>query len=549
MNNNQNRLSLLKDEEENDDVIRIQYDPSMPNEDDIAQMISTVPPGDRAYTLFLGAGASVNSEIPSADGMVEKWKRDLYDKTKKKNSANDFKSWEEEIYPAWLDDWKKKIREPNEKEYGALFRYFHKQPRQRQLYIETIIDGKEPTFGYLYLSGIISENRFNRILTTNFDDLLSDSLFRYYDRKAVVAAFDSSVTSFRIESTRPKIIKLHGDFLYDNLKNISQELKSLDTVMEEKLYQVCKDSGLIVVGYSGRDESIMAPLRDMVRKAQYLNMGLHWCVLEPKDDSQEIEIPSMLYDIYKNHEDKVHIYAIKGFDELMECIFIKCECKLPKILEFPEEINICNKFDSAVRRGTNSNLTDTMNFHLHLFLEKASKNEINVETIAKLAETERNAAVNALNSGNYINCENNLKKCEAHLVEIDNAIDVPDTIKAKSIKIKSGVYLAFADLYYQQKNENHLIYLEKAIDITNHGKILFSNNLNIEKGIRQTYYYNLCCAYGLKKRFTGLISKQEEEIVKNEIESIQILDIEGKEISELYKDPDFSGLLYLLSKN
>jgi hypothetical protein len=47
-------------------------------------------------------------------------------------------------------------------------------------------------------------------------------------------SFDSAVRNMRLNSPRPKILKLHGDFLYDNLRNLASDMIKLDSNMELK---------------------------------------------------------------------------------------------------------------------------------------------------------------------------------------------------------------------------------------------------------------------------------------------------------------------------
>ena len=65
----------------------------------------------------------------------------------------------------------------------------------------------EPQF-WQFLSGL------------EFDDLIIEACYLYSERmRPIVAAHDSVIQGVRVTSSRPKIIKLHGDFLYDNIKN------------------------------------------------------------------------------------------------------------------------------------------------------------------------------------------------------------------------------------------------------------------------------------------------------------------------------------------
>lgn len=54
----------------------------------------------------------------------------------------------------------------------------------------------------------------------------------------------------------PLEVKLHGDFRSRRLKNTPDELRKQDERLLRVLIDSCHTSGLIVVGYSGRDDSI-----------------------------------------------------------------------------------------------------------------------------------------------------------------------------------------------------------------------------------------------------------------------------------------------------
>ena len=71
---------------------------------------------------------------------------------------------------------------------------------------------------------------------------------------------EDTINSININSKRPKIIKLHGDYLYDNIKSSLRETESLETNIKNKLIELSKNTGLIVIGYAGSDRSIMDTL-------------------------------------------------------------------------------------------------------------------------------------------------------------------------------------------------------------------------------------------------------------------------------------------------
>ena len=47
-------------------------------DDVLALKIANTKPGDYPYTLFIGAGASASSGIPTAGQMVKNWQNELY---------------------------------------------------------------------------------------------------------------------------------------------------------------------------------------------------------------------------------------------------------------------------------------------------------------------------------------------------------------------------------------------------------------------------------------------------------------------------------------
>jgi len=170
------------------------------------------------YALFLGAGASVSSGIKTTGKMIDGWRQSLYATYRG-----------DDDYLVWLakQDWYEA-----EDEYSRLFEMVYDQPSQRRVYIEKCVKDAKPNWGYAYLNGLIGNGIFNVVFTTNFDDLVNEACFAFTNElRPMVCAHDSAVSSVRLMSERPKVIKLHGDFLYDSIKNTSSELQSLENNM------------------------------------------------------------------------------------------------------------------------------------------------------------------------------------------------------------------------------------------------------------------------------------------------------------------------------
>jgi len=215
----------------------------------------------------------------------------------------------------------------NEEEYPILFEKVYDQRSQRRIYIEECVKNAKPSWGYIYLANIIANNYFNVIFTPNFDDLLNEACFIYADCRPIVCAHDSAVADIRVTSARPKIIKLHGDFLYDSIKNTVGETETLEKNMRDKLTQFAREYGLIVIGYGGNDRSIMDTLETMLRSEGYFPNGIYWC--RRKDDTMGKKVERLL------GRENAYLIEIEGFDEFMAELHDALGLTLPDAVRDP----------------------------------------------------------------------------------------------------------------------------------------------------------------------------------------------------------------------
>lgn len=265
------------------------------------------------FALLIGAGASVSSGVKSTCKMVDEWRQLLY---KQSRANKPIEQWLQE--QDWYED---------EEEYSILFEIAYDRPAQRRNYIEDCVKDARPSWGYIYLSNIISTNFFNVVLTPNFDDLLNEACFMYADCKPISCAHDSAVSSIRVTSRRPKIIKLHGDFLYDNIKNTLGETESLEKNMRDKFRQFATEYGLVVVGYGGNDKSIMDVLDLLVKEEGYFPHGVYWCLRKGGEIGKKLAR-------FLGREN-VYSVEIDGFDEFMAELHHGCELVLPDTVRDP----------------------------------------------------------------------------------------------------------------------------------------------------------------------------------------------------------------------
>jgi|GEM_PF-1323089 len=270
---------------------------------DLALFLKTRSEGQPNFSLLLGAGASITSGVRSGKELVEDWREELY-----AAYAGCKDTYTPEVAIRWFsenhDDWYDESRE-----YSSFFERKFDLPAQRRIFIEQEVKDSKPSLGYAYLAELVNDSYVNTVFTTNFDDLLNEAFYLFGDQRPLVCAHDSSIKGVLVTAKRPKIIKLHGDYLFDDLKCTIDQTSKLDENTQEKFEQFLREYGLIVMGYSGDDESIMNPLDGLLADDRFLRNGLYWCIKNGSKISPRLE--RLL------NKEKAFYVLIDGFDESM----------------------------------------------------------------------------------------------------------------------------------------------------------------------------------------------------------------------------------------
>lgn len=101
-------------------------------------------------------------------------------------------------------------------------------------------------------------------------------------------AHDESAVDLNPQDDSLKVVKLHGDFLFSDIDNTEEQTKDLRQYMKEGLELFLRVGGLIVVGYSGRDDSVMSPLEDLMDDPNAFRYPLYWVVREGATPSERV---------------------------------------------------------------------------------------------------------------------------------------------------------------------------------------------------------------------------------------------------------------------
>jgi len=188
---------------------------------------------------------------------------------------------------------------------------YSNSPKERQRFIEAIVDNKNPGGAYIILALLIEMGYFSNILTTNFDDLINDALLYYTSTRPRFYADDELSQYISVYSGKPNIIKLHGDYRYANIRNTADETLRLSNKMEEKLKELLQNFDLIVIGYNGADYSIM----NVLQQAKSPNCELLWC------DMNENNVHWRVANLINSTENSWFV-KIESFDDLIKDFYI-----------------------------------------------------------------------------------------------------------------------------------------------------------------------------------------------------------------------------------
>jgi NAD-dependent SIR2 family protein deacetylase len=275
---------------------------------------------------FLGAGASAAAGIPTAFNMIWDFKRTLYCSAQRVpvSSCSDLGN------PSLRAKLQQHFNtaggfppENSDEEYSHYFKTTYPDEQDRRRYIDRLVSNAAPSYGHLALAALMKLDRARLVWTTNFDRMVEDAAVEVLggSSKLVIATLDSANLAMEAinEGRWPLLAKLHGDFQSRQLKNTSEELQTQDARMRHALVEACKRYGLAVVGYSGRDHSVMDALEEGIDDGNGYPSGLFWF---QRSDSPCLPRVSDLISKATAKGIQANVVSVETFDELLSDVLL-----------------------------------------------------------------------------------------------------------------------------------------------------------------------------------------------------------------------------------
>jgi hypothetical protein len=286
------------------------------------------------FAWFLGAGASASAGLPTATDILWDLKRRYYCQEENQDiSRQDLQNetvrvkiqsfLESRGFPAlWADD-----------EYPAYFEKIFGGDKERQRkYLKGILSEDRATLsvGNRVFGAFVGSGFCRAAFTTNFDSIVE---------KAVAEVAGQSLSAYHLEGSHsanqalnneefPIYCKLHGDFRYDSLKNLPADLATQNAALAECLLNAGNRFGLIVTGYSGRDQSIMELFRAVLNTPNPFPHGLFWTGMKgskPLAAVEELLAQAQAKGI------EAHFVPIETFDALLLRLWRNTAAKSEKV--------------------------------------------------------------------------------------------------------------------------------------------------------------------------------------------------------------------------
>ena len=219
--------------------------------------------------VFLGAGISRSAGIPLANEIISSLAKKLKGET--------YTSADENWNPSeWLE---KQPFYNKDNPYASVLDAAFPNRTERAVYFESLVSGKLPSKAHLAIATLMECGIVPCVLTTNFDHLMEYSILHVCHQMPCVLLFDEVPTYVDVKSNRPKVLKLHGDYLFGNIRNLGYELYLVKESMRKKIELAARQGTLIVAGYSGADNSVMDVFEQLASEKKMFPSGVYWLAL------------------------------------------------------------------------------------------------------------------------------------------------------------------------------------------------------------------------------------------------------------------------------
>lgn len=276
------------------------------------------------FMWLFGAGISRTAGMPTATDLIWDLKIKLYCRQENQvlsdhDTNNDVvkariqKYMDSKGYPAlWSAD-----------EYTFYFKetFGSNYDLQQKYLLEKLNPDKiSLSIGHRALAALMALGRTRVIFTTNFDGVIEEAYSKVTGANLTPYHLEGSYAALEAlnQEQYPIYAKIHGDFRYQSVKNLHEDLLSNDEEVQKCFLAAATRFGIVISGYSGRDQNVMEMLTKALDQNNAFPFGIFWTVTSAK------EIPQSVSDFIVNARARnisAHIIETGTFDSLLSKIW------------------------------------------------------------------------------------------------------------------------------------------------------------------------------------------------------------------------------------
>jgi NAD-dependent SIR2 family protein deacetylase len=275
---------------------------------------------------FLGAGVSRSAGMPTAADITWDLKKAYY--CRQENQDIQKHDINKDAIKEKIQNYMNGKGFPalwSPEEYSFYFKLtFNEDYAAQQAYLQDQLNPQRISLsvGHRALAALIEVGKVKVIFTTNFDNVAETAYSHVTGKPLNCFHLEGSYAALQALNSEqfPIYAKLHGDFRYKSLKNLEQDLKKNDEEIQKCFVNACSRYGLIVAGYSGRDQNVMEMLNAALENGNPFPHGLFWAV--PPHGNLTASVQALI-DKAKAKGVKADIVEIDTFDSLLSRIWLQ----------------------------------------------------------------------------------------------------------------------------------------------------------------------------------------------------------------------------------
>ncbi|MGR8999619.1 MAG: SIR2 family protein [Gammaproteobacteria bacterium] len=283
---------------------------------------------------FLGAGTSRTAGLPTATDIIWDLKHRYYclheNQDLQSHDINN-NAIKQKIQNYMDSQGFPKLWSPEEYSFYFDLLFGYDYVAQQKYICETLSSEKiSLNIGHRVLAALLEMKQAKVVFTPNFDEVIE---------MAFATVSGNNLSTFNLEGSYaalaglnaecfPIYAKIHGDFRYQKIKNLTNDLRSNDIKIQECFLAAATRYGLIVSGYSGRDENVMDMFKKAIDQNNAFPHGLFWTT--PKL-SEVMQCVRELTVYAQSKGLQAHLVETGTFDEMLSKMWRQMKGKPPAL--------------------------------------------------------------------------------------------------------------------------------------------------------------------------------------------------------------------------